>query len=156
MSEGQGQFSCLHTLRTGFPTPTPAPLCCPDMVQGPFSKALELVRGRNSPSHSHNLYQPLMGEEGSEGRTSLLHPCHISNEKWERTPYNRCVTHTSAMLSTLGARPAFQSAAAGKGQLSVAGGKGQGVKGASLPHPHRHMTDKPTGLALLPRACSPR
>lgn len=73
------------------------------------------------------------------------------------------VTHTSdnkatsAILPMLGARPAFQSAAAGKGQLSIARGKGQGVKGASLSHPHHHMTDKPTrlALALLPRACSP-
>lgn len=50
-SRRRGQLSCSHALMDGSPAPShqsPALLCCPVLVQDPFSQVMQLVRGENS------------------------------------------------------------------------------------------------------------
>lgn len=57
MREWQGHLSCFHALGVSSSTPTPSGpslLCGPGKVQGPLSRVLQLVNGRDSSPTCHN------------------------------------------------------------------------------------------------------
>lgn len=72
MSKGQDQFSSFLLHRVGSSTPSssgPALLCCPGMAKRPLSRALQLMRGRNShpaPMSSGSALSTLSDVDGVE------------------------------------------------------------------------------------------